>query len=332
MTKLLKYSLSDFTNITFDGFDFNLPEQTISLISELSLEVGSPTYIKTPIFKKRDHNSKTLADRENFLNGSSFNNNKNKRKNKNIEFVSDNDWENIRKFQATKIEEKEGLEGDINIIRSHLNKISDKNFDDIKEKIICLINKLIENGISNHEMNNVSISIFEIASNNRFYSKLYADLYSELIDNYEIMKIVFENSFNSFLDLFNTIEYVDPDVNYDQFCKNNKVNERRRSFSTFFVNLMNNKIITQEQLLNIIVNLITQLLNYIKEDNKKNEVDEITENIAILCTKEIMEIDTCKINDMTISENIHTLANSKAKSFPSLSHKSIFKFMDMIEM
>jgi hypothetical protein len=331
MTKLLKYSLSDFSNITFDGFDFSLPEQTISLISELSLEVGSPTYIKTPIFKKRDHNLKSIADRENFLNnGSSYN--KNKRKNKNIEFVSDNDWENIRKFQATKIEEKEGLEGDINIIRSHLNKISDKNFTDIKEKIISLINKLIENGISNDEMNNVSIAIFEIASTNRFYSKLYADLYSELIDNYEIMKTVFENSFNSFLDLFNAIEYVDPDVNYDQFCKNNKVNERRRSFSTFFVNLMNNKIITQEQLLNIIENLITQLLNYIKEDNKKNEVDEITENIAILCTKEIMDVENCKINDMTISENIKMLANSKAKSFPSLSHKSIFKFMDMIEM
>jgi len=35
MTAILKYTLKDFTNITFDGFDFALPEETIALISEL---------------------------------------------------------------------------------------------------------------------------------------------------------------------------------------------------------------------------------------------------------------------------------------------------------
>lgn len=47
------YTLKDFTNITFDGFDFTLPEATLALISELSLEVGSPSYIKTPVFQKK---------------------------------------------------------------------------------------------------------------------------------------------------------------------------------------------------------------------------------------------------------------------------------------
>ena len=52
MAKTLKYTLDDFKNIRFNGFDFVLPEDTITLISNLSLEVGSPTYVKTPIFQK----------------------------------------------------------------------------------------------------------------------------------------------------------------------------------------------------------------------------------------------------------------------------------------
>jgi hypothetical protein len=38
------------------------------------------------------------------------------------------------------------------------------------------------------------------------------------------------------------------------------------------------------------------------------------------------------INDAPIIDAITKLANSKVKMHPSLSNKSIFKFMDMIEM
>ena len=54
----------------------------------------------------------------------------------------------------------------------------------------------------------VSAAIFEIASNNRFFSKIYADLYSDLFLKYDFMRSVFENSFNNFLELFITIEYI----------------------------------------------------------------------------------------------------------------------------
>ena len=55
MAKTMKYTLQDFTNITFEGFNFTLPEETIKIISELSLQVGSPDYVKTPIFQKREN-------------------------------------------------------------------------------------------------------------------------------------------------------------------------------------------------------------------------------------------------------------------------------------
>ena len=76
------------------------------------------------------------------------------------------------------------------------------------------------------------------------------------------------------------------------------------------------------------MNLLAQLLSQVKEfivlENKKNEVDELTENIALLFKAELVEVE-----DMTF---IQSLAKSKTKTYPSLSNKSIFKYMDLCEM
>jgi len=203
----IRYTLQDFERIKFEGFDFNIPSETLALITELASHVGSPNYIKTPIFKKNIDNNTTIINKK--------------------EPKSSENWNSVRNtFQATKIEQKEGLELKIDLIRSHLNKISDKNYIDYRNKIIDIFNELIENKISNEDMMRICSGLFEIASNNRFYSKLYADLYSDLINRYHEMNTIFENSLNTFMGLFDIIEYIDPVVNYDKFCKNNKDNEK----------------------------------------------------------------------------------------------------------
>jgi hypothetical protein len=136
------------------------------------------------------------------------------------------------------------------------------------------------------------------------------------------------------MNLFDTIEYVEPNVDYNKFCKINKDNEKRKALASFFINLMNNNIISKDKIINIIRNLMSKVYTYINQDNKKNEVDELTENIAILYKKELFNgsIDCESIDNMTISEIIEKLAHSKSKNYLSLSNKSIFKFMDLIEM
>jgi hypothetical protein len=333
MTAVMKYTLKDFTNVIFDGFDYALPEETIALISELSLEVGSPSYIKTPVFQKRDNPLKASA--VSVPGGFQVNSNKKRRGNKNMEVLNDDDWETLRTFQTTKIEQKVGLDAQIDLIRSHLNKMSDKSYIDMRNKIVDLLDQLVTEGITREDMIRVSSSIFEIASTNRFFSKLYADLYSDLINKYDIMKEIFTNCFDSFMELFNNIEYVDADKDYDKFCKVNKDNERRKALSAFFVNLMKNDIITAHDLKSLLCNLMRQLVDFIKEENKKNIVDELTENIALLYNKSLF-LDASEeayfIEGAPILDSITKLANSKVKMYPSLSNKSIFKFMDMIEM
>jgi hypothetical protein len=79
---------------------------------------------------------------------------------------------------------------------------------------------------------------------------------------------------------------------------------------------------------------MSKIYLYINQDNKKNEVDELIENIAILYKKELFvgKAEYELIDGMTISEIIENLAHSKCKNYLSLSNKSIFKFMDLIEM
>ena len=165
---------------------------------------------------------------------------------------------------------------------------------------------------------------------------MYADLFSYLITRFEIMKVIFEENLENFTTLFNSIEYVDASENYDKFCEINKVNEKRKSLATFYVNLMNNGIITPTKIKNITRTLISQIYEFISIDNKKNQVDELTENVFILYRKELYEEDEAEdyelINGLTIMDIIQQIAHSKVKDYKSLTNKTLFKFMDMIEM
>ena len=210
--------------------------------------------------------------------------------------------------------------------------MSDKNYNEQSTNIENILDELIKDETSEEDMLKVGNTIFELASNNRFYSKLYADLYTKLIDKFEIIKNIFQESLDKFLELFKIIEHCEPDEDYDRFCKINKENEKRRALSMFFVNLSNNGVIEKEKIIDLTHYLINKIMLLIEENNKKNEVDEITENIEILYNKSIFDNCEESMNSKNITEIINKLSHCKVKTYPSLSNKSIFKYMDMIDM
>jgi hypothetical protein len=349
---MLVYSLTSIFKISSDGFDFSMPDITISTINNLSSQVGSPTYIKTPNFHKEA--IKIPPPGYSFANNGSNGSNGcgggfsgggggggssgggfaggggggddgyRKKRRGNTEIVNNDEWENLRTFQPTKIEQKNGI---IDQIRLALNKMSDKNYKEHFAQIFELLSTVT----SPEEMQLVGISIFEIASNNRFYSKLYADLYGQLIHKYEFMNTIVEENFNKFLELFMHIEYVDSNKDYTKFCKINKDNEMRKALGAFFVNLTHNNIISYEKLFGLTHDLLEQLLSLIEQPGKTNEVDEISENISILYNSKLFKTCTLQISGKTIQEYIVIISKSKAKSSPSLTSKTIFKFMDLLE-
>jgi hypothetical protein len=328
-TKTLRYSLEQFENIIFNGFDYQIPDETMETISNLAMQVGSPNYDRTPIFKKRENPMKvepTMTVQKD---------SGKKRRGKATEVLNDDDWDTIRTFQTTKIEAKTGIEGDFDTIRSFINKMTDKNYIDMRNKIVEIIDKIVTEN-SETDLSNIGTNIFEVASSNRYYSKIYADLYSDLSQKYDFIREKYQENLKQFISLFTNIEYVDPNENYDRFCEINKINEKRKSLATFYINLMNNGIISETEIMQITRNLLADVYKFISVENKKNEVEELTETVALLYKKELYKEDEGdayeQIEGYTISEIIERIANSKIKDYKSLTNKALFKFMDLIDM
>ena len=326
-TQTLKYTLTEIGEIVFNGFDYEIPEGVLKQISELAKQVGSPDYVKTPIFKKRENNI-VKPEPEHQPNNSI------RKKRRNRESIIDEEWTD--NFQTTKIKSNTGIKADFDIIRSFINKMTDKNYTDMRNKIIETIDKMVTEN-TELDLCEIGTNIFDIASSNRYFSKIYADLYTELSAKFVFIKNNYKENLQRFTDLFKTIEYVDPNDNYNKFCEINKLNEKRKSLAAFYVNLMNGGVIPKLDIILITRNFLAQIVEFISLDNKKNEVDELTETISILYNKKLYHGEVYdKINgpdncNYDINELVEKLAKSKVKNYKSLTNKSLFKFMDLVE-
>jgi hypothetical protein len=149
-TATMRYTLETINSILFNGFDYKLPDATLETISNIALQVGAPDYVRTPVFQKRENPMKVepTAKDGGFKRG---------RRNKAHEIVSDDDWSTVKTFQPTKLEEKVGLAAQIDSIRIFLNKMSDKNYIDMRNKIIEIIDKLVLENITQEDMGLLSI-------------------------------------------------------------------------------------------------------------------------------------------------------------------------------
>jgi hypothetical protein len=311
MTSLKRYSVQDIENIIFNGILFKLPNETIEIITTIANKVGATDYIKTPQFPKRNVDNKQFQ-----------------KKNKNME-ITDEDWNTIRTFQTTEIKKKEGIDANIDNIRKHLNKLTEKNYDKLFKEIENEI-KLLPDSVSREELDKIGDSIFNIASGNAFYSNVYAKLYKGLMETFSFMETILNTNLNKFLELFTTIEYCSPNDNYDKFCENNKTNEKRRALTTFYINLMKEGVIEQDNVINIIKH-VQSLIDYkIKNPGNKEIVDEISENIYILIVNSYSELNEHPEWDDIVSD-IETVSKYKVKEQPSITTKTVFKFMDILD-
>jgi hypothetical protein len=317
MTMATRYTINDFENIMFGGIDFRLPQETINIITSIADQVGAADYVRTPQFNKKS----------NTVTGAGAGAGYAKKKYRNQE-IQDDDWDAIRKFQTTEIKKREGIEANIDNIRKHLNKITEKNYDKLYEQISEEIRQISD--ATQDDLNKIGEAVFNIASGNAFYSKTYAKLYKDLMTNYNFMANIFNDSLSKFSELFTTIEYYNPNTDYDKFCENNKTNDKRRALSTFYVNLMKEGVLEKNNMINIIKNIQTYMQGKINQEGNKEIVDELSENIFILITNSAEELEDDDDWE-SIIDNVTTYSKAKVKDFPSATTKSIFKHMDILD-
>ena len=348
MAKTLKqYTLQDFNDILSGGFSYDLKDSNvIELISSLSNKVGAPTYIKTPIFPKREKPNGVGTDQSTSnsnSNASQENSSSSRRPRNKPSQISDEDWTLIRTFQKTELKKTEGIEKRIDTIRSLLNKLTDATYSVVESEILSEVNNIIrgeddggahDNGVDIDEenINKIAHSIFNTASSNMFYSALYAKLFKQLVQCHDVFTKVFEKSYSEFVGLFKKVEYVDPNVDYNKFCEVTKMNDKRKAMSMFIINLMKESMLESDGVVDIITELQEMVNSYIKQANKTNELEELNENIFILLTNGKGVLSTHDKWESIVSHiKFLSILKVKMKEYPSVNNKLIFKNMDMLE-
>ena len=288
----MEYTLEDIEKIKSEGFPLSLEQNILDIITKLSQEVSSPEYTITPQFKK--HSDKWVRDKPV------------KKK------ITKNDFEVC-----------------VDNIRTSLNKVTKQTYETQLNVIITNIKTILASDYS--KLDNLELIngiIYNIVSSNNFYSELYAKLYKELIIKYNFIDYYFNNKLRLINENINSIEYCDPDEDYDKFCDINKINEKRRSLILFYVNLMKLDTININNISNLRVYIQEKIKENISLDNKISIVDELANILHMLITnyftKNLTEFDK-------ITSYLNEIISLNKSKYPSLSNKAKFKHMDIID-
>lgn len=325
-----QYTLSDFERITYNGFEYTIPTATLALVSSLADQVGAPTYVKTPIFPKSKAGCPITATTAPGQASTGYGLDRRGLKRPDQQ-ITDDDWESIRAFQATELVRTQGIESHINTIRSSLNRLTADNYSDIRDTILKNISDLIADNASEESMLKIGNSIFNTASSNQFYSEVYARLFKDLLQQHDMFRTIFDANLNDFLELFRSIEYVDPKKDYDRFCEMNKTNDKRKAMSLFVVNLMKEGIVSTDQVVELVLDLQKMIREFLKTPGKTNEMDEISENLFIIIKNSHTYLSSTD-EWVNILNSVTFISLLKIKSYPSITNKTIFKHTDILEL
>jgi hypothetical protein len=290
-----RYTLNLINQIKFEESDYELNDDIKNIIDNIALQVSEPEHNRASTFKKK----KQIKNED---------------------------------FKVTKRIEKTGIDALFNKIRINLNKITSSSKktnecfkDDIAKYIIEIKNKYSDDW---HE-NKMKINkfIIDIICTNHFYSNILVEVYSMLIDDFDLMNFL-TDEIKLRDDFLYKLEWVDSNEDYDKFCENNKKNDTYRGYVLFLINIMKKGFISKNYLCEMVDKLLCQLNECILLDGNQGIVEEISELSFILVKN---GYDELKEHDKwdSLYGDIKKILEFKAKNFKSLSNKTIFKFMDL---
>jgi hypothetical protein len=191
----------------------------------------------------------------------------------------------------------------------------------------------LENTPENTEnVEKIARAIFTIASSNKFYSEVYADLYGKLMGRFSIFREILAKFVEEFGGTISTIEYADPEVDYDAFCRVNKANDQRKSTTTFVANLLKKGFVQRSDGIRILEIFLRAILQFMEEDGRIPVIEEITENIFVFVSACIAEFRDMEIWKEFLSPTIHRLSTVKPTECKSMSNRVVFKYMDMVSL
>jgi hypothetical protein len=309
------YTIKDFNNFIFDGVQYNLSQQVIDNIKHLERIIGVPTEMPRPSVPSRNvaHQSS---------NSSSEN------------------WETLRSFKSTEIKQIEGIEKDLNNVRSALNKISIKNYKVQSESVKQSIQAFFEIHISpisaweekTENARKLGKIIFDIITNNKNNYEIYADLYKDFIGCYDLFTTLLNNFVSDFKIGITELCYVDPNTDYNLFCEYTKKNDSRKTASLFLVACVKRGLLEMSYLIELLNHALDTMNKNMELQGKTNEVEELADTIFVLSSA-ASTTELYKLPEWTpIKECIQDITTKKSSGLPSLTTRSIFKCLDIMDL
>lgn len=301
---MIAYNLNEIYDIQSTMNEFDLPENIEKIMKVLVDKLGI-NVTKTRIIKK-DRTKNT-----------------------------DNQWNRKEPFKASVFEKSEGIDEHIDMIRGIMNKITKNNYETQYKKLLECIEKIWNEDFENVDNSTKELRIIEcftnVTINNRFYAELYAKTFYALIEKY----VAFEKYQNSFIDKYNelseTFMNVDPDENYDEFCRINKVNEQRKSVLTFLIYAVYEEIYS----FNVIRDIITKyflLIEQQKSDKQYANInEEILENIFVVFS-EGKALIMSEVSRYDLLKQIKELSGLSSSQNPGITNRMRFKCMDILDL
>ena len=276
-----------------------------------------------------------------------FNHKRNFKKKKPKKYKSEitaDDFAVIRNFKKTEVKrDEEGVTRTKSVIRASLNKITDKTYQKIKEKIQNDIQELIDQGANEEDYQELSYFIFDVACSNQFFGRLYADLFQSLLEymqehKYTFMVDAMNKRLTDYSRDFMVIRSADPTKEYDKFCEINKENERRRAFFGFLGCLLNSTHINRDWIGELIHSYIIQTISYINrkelmndEQETKRYIEEISEVVYSFMKQAGVSALSLNLWE-PIFNNCLSITQMKKTGDMILPPKAKFKYMDILDM
>jgi hypothetical protein len=206
----------------------------------------------------------------------------------------------------------------IDIIKGDLNKLTDKTYEKIKQSIVTIIEDFWEEDEKLDFIKQLIVVIWFVASNNAFYSHLFAKLFNDLSMQYNILNEYFYNNeeYNKYKESFKTMVSINDIIETELEFKINKDNDKRKAITKFIMNVcvLNNNLL--ENIMNFIITVLSE----------ENLMDEVYEHLFILFDKKLTsKICKFKLNGLNIKEFINiSIVNEEDNK------KNKFKLMDIL--
>lgn len=174
------------------------------------------------------------------------------------------------------------------------------------------------------------MSSSSISLDSSFLVKVYVVIYAELCSpefpySDDFTSIVHDVLVKEYMTSLRELQAIATEGDYDAFCEYNKRNDKRKAWATFFAEAAKQSVVvTCTDMQTMICDLLDLVHQTLTAENKTHEVEEWTENIAVLVVNASLQ------QDPTIHALMQSLTEKKPKDFPSWSSRALFKYMDLV--